>query len=47
MRRSFAQDFERQPAAAAERARNLKGFSFVTPPALDRGNRGVEAAAME
>src|SRR4029077_14903067 len=43
----FAQDFERQPGAAAERAGDLKGFALVAPPALDGGNRRVEAAASE
>ena len=43
----LAQNFERQPGAAAERAGNLKGLSFVAPPALDRGNRRVEVAAVE
>jgi hypothetical protein len=43
----LAQNFQRQPGAAAKRAGNLKGLSLVAPPALDRGNRRVEVAAMK
>jgi hypothetical protein len=43
----LAQNFQRQPVAAAQCAGNLKGLSLVASPALNRGNRRVEVSAME
>jgi hypothetical protein len=41
------ENIERQPHAAAERARDQKGAALVAPPAFHARDRGVEAAALQ
>ena len=43
----LAQNFEREPRGAAERARDLKRLALGAPPAFDGNDRGVEAAAAQ
>jgi len=44
---AFAQSFERQPVAVAKGARDREGFLLLAPPALDRGDGGIERAVRQ